>query len=57
MKEYTFEFYPNGHLAKLTVIEETKISAEKMIRNMIPAWYFDDGLHLCCERDLTNNNV
>ena len=46
MIKYTFAFYPNGQLAQISVITETKKEAEELIRAMIPDRYFDDGLYL-----------
>lgn len=46
MNKYTFGFYPNNHLAQISVIAKTKIEAERLIRAMIPDCYFDDGLFL-----------
>ena len=53
MKKYTYAFYPNGQLAEISVITETKKEAEALIRAMIPDRYFDDGLYLTDEEDYT----
>lgn len=50
MTNYTFGFYPNGQLAQITVITETKKEAEALVRSMIPDRCFDDGLFLIDER-------
>lgn len=50
MNIYTFGFYPNGQLAILTVITETYQEATKLVRDMIPDRYFDDGLTLMDEQ-------
>lgn len=51
MKKYTFGFYPNGQLAEISVIEETRIEAEALVRTLIPGRYLDDGLFLNDEED------
>lgn len=45
MNKYTFAFYPNNHLAQLSVIAKTWSEAEQLVRAMIPDRYFDDGLY------------
>lgn len=49
MNIYTFGFYPNGHLAIITVTTETYQEATKLVRAMIPDRYLDDGLSLLDE--------
>ena len=51
MKKFTFIFWPNGNVAEITVIAETKKDAEKLIRTMISDVYFDDGLLFSNEKD------
>ncbi len=51
MKKYTFSFYPNGQLAEVSVITQTRAEAEELVRAMISAWFFDDGLFLNDEED------
>lgn len=51
MKQYTFSFYPNGQLAQLSVITETRAEAADLVRTMIPDQFLDDGLFLNNEED------
>lgn len=46
MKKYTFAFWPNGQLAEISVITETKREAIELVRSMIPDRLLDDGLVL-----------
>ena len=46
MKKYTFGFYPNRHLAEISVIKENLTKAKNLVRTMIQDSYFDDGLFL-----------
>ena len=47
MKKYTFGFYPNGNLAEISVIAETRVEAVRLVRTMISdKRYFNDGLFL-----------
>ena len=51
MKKYTFGFYPNNHLATISIIATNRKEAEKLVRTMIPDVYFDDGLFIVDEED------
>lgn len=46
MNKHTFSFCPNGQLAEISVIAETKDEAEALVRDMIPDKFLGDGLSL-----------
>ena len=52
MKNYTFMFWPDGHLmARIIVKGETKKDAENLVRLMIGGRFLDDGLLLVEEEE------
>lgn len=53
MDKYTFSFYPDGQLTEISVIAKTKAEGEKLVRDMIPDRFFDDGLSLKKETKTT----